>query len=211
MIRKPCCSRFSLHKFFHLSIFLDPIQKRAPARSVQLKAVYTKALLQCHAIDLTEKTNQLCSNFEKKYIPIWNNLISISFLSVHSWFNVKCLVYFGNSISCYDWTKYFHFVLVRSLGYIGIFGCIWYYSKASRYTASSCTDLAGARFWIGSKNIWDARFCTFLHVFLINEYLRCTFLMNEYLRCTFLHVFTCFCMFFARFLVHEYLRYTIHL
>ena len=28
------------------------------------------------------------------------------------------------------------------------------YSKASRYTASSCTDLADARFWIGSKNIW---------------------------------------------------------
>ena len=68
------------------------------------------------------------------------------------------------------------------------------YSKALRYTASSCTDLAGARFWIGSKNIWDARFCTFLHVFLINEYLRCTFLMNEYLRCTFLHVF---CTFFS--------------
>ena len=39
------------------------------------------------------------------------------------------------------------------------------YSKASRYMASSCTDLAGARFWIGSKNIWVARFCTFLHDF----------------------------------------------
>ena len=31
------------------------------------------------------------------------------------------------------------------------------YSKASRYVASSCTDLAGARFWIGSKKIWDER------------------------------------------------------
>ena len=31
------------------------------------------------------------------------------------------------------------------------------YSKASRYTASSCTDLDNARFWIGSKKIWDAR------------------------------------------------------
>ena len=31
------------------------------------------------------------------------------------------------------------------------------YSKASRYTASSCTDLAGAHFWIGSKKIWDER------------------------------------------------------
>ena len=56
-----------------------------------------------------------------------------------------------------------------------------------------------------------ARFCTFLHVFLTNEYLKCTFLMNEYLRCMFLHVFARFCTFFARCLVHEYLRYTIHL
>ena len=30
-------------------------------------------------------------------------------------------------------------------------------SKASRYTASSCTDLAGARFWIGFKKTWDER------------------------------------------------------
>ena len=34
---------------------------------------------------------------------------------------------------------------------------VYWYSKASRYTASSCTDLAGARFWIGSKKIWDER------------------------------------------------------
>ena len=31
------------------------------------------------------------------------------------------------------------------------------YSKASRYTASSCTDLDNARFWIGSKKNWDER------------------------------------------------------
>ena len=31
-----------------------------------------------------------------------------------------------------------------------LIGRSWY-SKASRYTALSCTDLAGARFWIGSK------------------------------------------------------------
>ena len=31
------------------------------------------------------------------------------------------------------------------------------YSKASRYTASSYTDLDNARFWIGSKKIWDAQ------------------------------------------------------
>ena len=29
------------------------------------------------------------------------------------------------------------------------------YSK--KYTASSCTDLDNARFWIGSKKIWDAQ------------------------------------------------------
>ena len=29
-------------------MFLDPIQKRAPARSVQLKAVYLEALLYIH-------------------------------------------------------------------------------------------------------------------------------------------------------------------
>ena len=37
---------------------------------------------------------------------------------------------------------------------VHFFGKIMY-SKASRYTASSCTDLAGARFWIGSKRIRD--------------------------------------------------------
>ena len=31
------------------------------------------------------------------------------------------------------------------------------YSKASRYTASRCMDLDNVRFWIGSKQIWDAR------------------------------------------------------
>ena len=30
-----------------------------------------------------------------------------------------------------------------------------WYSKASRYTASSCMDHAGARFWIGSKKNWN--------------------------------------------------------
>ena len=63
------------------------------------------------------------------------------------------------------------------------------YSKASRYTASSCTDLDNTRFWIGSKNFWDARFltifplaarfCTILHKF-----------------CTILHDFALFCTIF---------------
>ena len=66
--------------------------------------------------------------------------------------------------------------------------CILYYSKASRYTASSCTDLDSARFWIGSKKTWDARFwiiftlaarfcmifCTLLHDFLHNFARFCT-------------------------------------
>ena len=68
------------------------------------------------------------------------------------------------------------------------------YSKASRYTASSCTDLDNARFWIGSKKIWEARFLTkkiWEARFLINCYLRCMFFyrllleMHEFLRCTF--------------------------
>ena len=42
-----------------------------------------------------------------------------------------------------------------------------FYSRALSCTASSCMDLEDARFWIGSKNIWDARF-------LMNCYLRCT-------------------------------------
>ena len=36
-----------------------------------------------------------------------------------------------------------------------VFTSKYVYSKASRYTASRCTDLAGARFWIRSKKIWD--------------------------------------------------------
>ena len=59
------------------------------------------------------------------------------------------------------------------------------YSKASRYTASSCTDLDSARFWIGSKKPWDARF---LIIFTLAARF-CTFY------CTFLHVFARFCTF----------------
>ena len=45
--KKPCCSRFSLHKVVHLKFFLDLIQKRAPVsvRPVQLEVVYLQALL----------------------------------------------------------------------------------------------------------------------------------------------------------------------
>ena len=39
-----------------------------------------------------------------------------------------------------------------------LFG-IFSYSKASRYTASSCTDLDNARFWIGSKNLRCTNLC----------------------------------------------------
>ena len=45
MDQKTVLLKVSLHKFVHLKFFLDPIQKRAPARSVQLAAVYLKALL----------------------------------------------------------------------------------------------------------------------------------------------------------------------
>ena len=38
-------SRFLQHKFVQVKYFSDPIQKRAPARSVQLEAGYLEALL----------------------------------------------------------------------------------------------------------------------------------------------------------------------
>ena len=41
------------------------------------------------------------------------------------------------------------------------------YSRASRYTASSCTDLDNARFWIESKKTWDAR------IYVVSTF-RCT-------------------------------------
>ena len=64
------------------------------------------------------------------------------------------------------------------------------YSRALSSTASSCTDLEDARFWIGSENIWGTPIC----MFFINEYLKCMFLMNEYLRYMFFSPF--FCTFF---------------
>ena len=45
MIRKLCCSRFSLHK-------LDPIQKRAPARSLQLEALLYHQIFELYKVDL---------------------------------------------------------------------------------------------------------------------------------------------------------------
>ena len=43
--KKLCSLRFSIHKFVRLNFFLDPIQKHALSRSVQLEAVYLEALL----------------------------------------------------------------------------------------------------------------------------------------------------------------------
>ena len=67
------------------------------------------------------------------------------------WSGTKC---FGKEID--DARKY----AVEHTGRLGrksfpslIFFC---YSKASRFTASSWTNLDNARFWIGSKKIWDA-------------------------------------------------------
>ena len=55
------------------------------------------------------------------------------------------------------------------------------YSKASRYMASSCTDLDNERFWIGSKNFWDTRFLIIFNWearifdFFSQKFFRCTF------------------------------------
>ena len=44
------------------------------------------------------------------------------------------------------------------------------YIRALSSTASSCTDLENARFWIRSKNIWMHVFCTFLSIFLLQQF-----------------------------------------
>ena len=54
------------------------------------------------------------------------------------------------------------------------------YSKASRYLASSCTDLAGALFWIGSKKIWAARFFEHLGFTLLSNKSCTNFELHEF-------------------------------
>ena len=61
------------------------------------------------------------------------------------------------------------------------------YSRASRYTAISCTDLDNARFWIGSKTFWDARFFDKL-LLEMHEFLRSTIFLE-------LHSFSWSCIF----------------
>ena len=46
------------------------------------------------------------------------------------------------------------------------------YSKASRYTASSCMDLNNVRFWIGSKKFWNA------WIYIVRTF-RCTRFLYE--------------------------------
>ena len=64
------------------------------------------------------------------------------------------------------------------------------YSRASRYTASSCTDLDNARFWIGSKKFWDTRFLmnfiwdARIFDFFPKIFWDARFFINCYLRCT---------------------------
>ena len=75
---------------------------------------------------------------------------------------------------------------ISSIFYLNLIHQLWidsqcHYSRASRYTTSSCTDLDNVRFWIGSKKIWDTRFWSILlekHEFFIffpKFFLRCTF------------------------------------
>ena len=69
---------------------------------------------------------------------------NISNENKHTWhFKFKfCLGQLKTSVCFHYWDSLMNFLT---------------YSKASRYTALSCTDLAGARFWIGAKKIWDER------------------------------------------------------
>ena len=71
-------------------IFLDPIQKRAPARSVQLEAVYLEALQYVPISDFVteiEKTSKIFAN--KKYFckcgKIWSQ-ISLCEIVIHNWY-----------------------------------------------------------------------------------------------------------------------------
>ena len=65
-------------------------------------------------------------------------------------------------------------VLLNTVCFHEAFYCLelprFYYSRALSSTASSCTDLENARFWIRSKNIWMHVFCTFLSIFLLQQF-----------------------------------------
>ena len=64
------------------------------------------------------------------------------------------------------------------------------YSRASRYTASSCTDLDNARFEVGPKifevHVFDEFYfrCTNFWLFFPKHFWDSIFLINCYLRCT---------------------------
>ena len=78
----------------------------------------------------------------------------------------KLIIFWGYGGAVHKWDFQFfpdfypsfpHFNIALILWVINFSSIFPQYSKASRYTASSCTDLDNARFCIGSKKIWDAR------------------------------------------------------
>ena len=96
------------------------------------------------SFDITQSSNRFVYLLSHKNISQWGEIsFDFAFLSSHP---------------CGFFTIFFHTTMVKNLKkYIRKFRWVLHtsYSKASRYTASSCTDLAGAHFWIGSKKIWD--------------------------------------------------------
>ena len=103
---------------------------------------------------------------------------------------IHCFIDFWHSF-CWRLWRPCMLLLTKSKGHMS--NC--HYSKALSSTASSCTDLEDTRFWIGAKNTWDARFCTFLHVFARFYTFFDKWVLEMHVFCTFLHVFASFCMF----------------
>ena len=94
-------------------------------------------------------------SFFNIYKPIWINVLKDEngFKYIPFYFLGESWVVLFSSVICENWRSSAFKICGSFLGCISNFS----YSEASRYTASSCTDLDNARFWIGSKKIWDAR------------------------------------------------------
>ena len=100
MIKKPCCSRFSLHKFVQLKFFLDPIQKSAPARSVQLEAVYPEALLALWPLQLSQTVAGLICTLIK--FSAWSAKLKVTD-RWHLFRDLICMILFWHTSNISYW------------------------------------------------------------------------------------------------------------